>query len=495
MRKKYLEVWADSFHEGVWCCNNIGNYFKKNGFKIKKEYLYGFQPFYTFYNDEDIIELVVYGSYKSWNPLPDKIKDLLEWGKPDFILFDPVSNEIVFAVEETAATPTGNQATQRCERQYGSAKAKIPYWYFISEFGQHIDGGIRRDSIWPTIAALKLTILNNTPCVVLHYSDENNVESYESGEGLELLFSSLFKITNNYVNNKNIYDGLESNLEKQYRLMLNFVISQWDRMIDYLPGQELLKEQSTSVELVKYALNKNTNNDLKNKLLIWPKLEQLPEEIQNKQHGKDLLKYDKLAQLFENDISNRKAYILSDNAGSGKPPKKEQLLGWINGQKRLFDSAPILNPKISFNMDINDFPMTNSGRYHITTAKNIIYLYDRWSDLYQSIVEAYPRLKNKFNSIDPNIPVFVYLSNSIKPGRLFGDPYTGQLSAFSTIFGKFDNKPRMVVVYFPHQTFSQVLKPDGQFAKNKGMTLMTELTDLIIFNEGVAVSLKNEEII
>lgn len=53
----------------------------------------------------------------------------------------------------------------------------------------------------------------------------------------------------------------------------------------------------------------------------------------------------------------------------------------------------------------------------------------------------------------------------------------------------------MVVVYFPHQTFSQVLKPDGQFAKNKGMTLMTELTDLIIFNEGVAVSLKNEEII
>ena len=66
---------------------------------------------------------------------------------------------------------------------------------------------------------------------------------------------------------------------------------------------------------------------------------------------------------------------------------------------------------------------------------------------------------------------------------------------FQPFFGKFDNEPRIVIAYYPHQTFSQVLRADGEFAKNKGMTLMTELTDLIIFNEGVAVSLKGKEII
>lgn len=493
--EKYLEIWADSFHEGVWCCDNIGKYFKENGFSCEKKYLNGFQPLYIFSNGDIKLNIIVYGSYKSWNPIPDKIKDLLDWGKPDFILYDSDKDEIVFAVEETAATPTGNQATQRCERQYGSAKARIPYWYFISEYGQHIDGGVRRDSIWPTVAALKLTMIKNTPCVVVHYSDENNVENYESGEGLKLLFSSLYKITKNYINDKNIYDGIEPELERQYRLMLDFVLSQWDRIIDYMPGQAVLKDSNTSKELVKYALNKNDNDDLKNKLLIWPRIKDLPEFIQKKQHGKDLLKYDHLAELLENDISNKKAYILSDNAGSGKPPKKEQLVEWIKEQHLLYNRAPKLNPEISFNMKLEDFPKTQSGRYHITTAKNIIYLYDKWEDLYNSIKKAYPRLDGKIKNIDLDTPVFLYLSNSIKPGRLFGDPYTGQLSAFSTIFGKFDNKPRAVIVYFPHQTFSQVLRNSQEFTRNKGMTLMTELTDLIIFNEGVAVSLKEEEII
>lgn len=199
--------------------------------------------------------------------------------------------------------------------------------------------------------------------------------------------------------------------------------------------------------------------------------------------------------LLEQDVTNKKAYNLSDNAGSGKPPEKAKLMSWIKEQENLHLAAPKVSPEINFNMSIDDFPRTQNGNYHITTAKNIIYLYDKWEDLYSSIVEAYPRLKNRLNHIDKNRPAFLYLSNSIKSGRLFGDPFTGQLSAFSTIFGKFDQTPRVVISYYPHQNFSQVLKPNGKFVKNKGMTLLTELTDYIIFNEGVAVSLKDEEIL
>ncbi len=88
----------------------------------------------------------------------------------------------------------------------------------------------------------------------------------------------------------------------------------------------------------------------------------------------------------------------------------------------------------------------------------------------------------------------MYVSNSIKPGRLFGDPFTGQLAAYSTAFGKFDNNKRMVVAYFPHQAHTQAIH-GSSVASNKGMTLMSELTDYIIFHSGVAVSLQNKEVL
>lgn len=116
--EKNLEIWADSFHEGIWCIENIQKFFEKNNYTIDLKYLNGFIPNYTFKDNEHIINFTIYGSYKSWENIPTEITDLIEWGKPDFIIFDPNVNKIILAVEETAATPTGNQATQRCERQY-----------------------------------------------------------------------------------------------------------------------------------------------------------------------------------------------------------------------------------------------------------------------------------------------------------------------------------------------------------------------------------------
>lgn len=155
MAIKTVEIWADSFHEGVWCCDNICLYLKSRGYSYKLSFINGFIPTYQIFEAEkQTAVFYVYGSYKTWTPMPQTIKDLIEWGKPDFVAYDPEDEEIWFAVEETAAVPTGNQAMQRCERQYGSARAKIPYWYFVSEFGEHVDGGVRRDNIWPTIAAI-----------------------------------------------------------------------------------------------------------------------------------------------------------------------------------------------------------------------------------------------------------------------------------------------------------------------------------------------------
>ena len=490
-----IEIWADSFHEGNWCCDNICKIAKTQNITYTKSIENGFIPTYTLSYKNKNLKLIVYGSYKSWSPIPDKIKELIEWGKPDFIAYDKEQNKILFAVEETAATPTGNQAMQRCERQYGSARFHIPYWYLISEYGVHIDGGIRRDSIWPTIAAIKLTIHNTTPCLVLHYSDIDNPEDYNVGTGVYSLFSSLLTILLNHINNINELTGLQTLLVNQYQEMLTFLLSQWNSIIDFLPTESQIKSNITSKYLAEISIGNKTNlNKIKN-ILCWPIIKDVPSEVQSNWRAKPLLKHDDLCYLFEQDILKGHNYYLSDNAGSGKPPTKAQLKGWINEQKQLFNMSPKLNPPIKFNMSLNDFPDTgnNNGRCHLTTAKNIVYLYDSWNYLIITIKKAYPRLRNYLKNLKNDTPVFVYVSNSIKPGRLFGDPFTGQLAAFSTAFGKFHEHPRKVIAYFPHQVHTQAIN-NGNIANNKGITLMSELTDCIIFYGGVMVNLSKGEI-
>lgn len=493
---KSIEIWADSFHEGNWCCDCISNIAAQAGYTVKKSYVRGFQPQYIIKKDTDTLELTVYGSYKSWNPVPQKISELIEWGKPDFIAFDKAENSILFAVEETAATPTGNQAMQRCERQYGSARLKIPYWYLISEFGVHRDGGIRRDSIWPTIAAIKLSIIKKTPCVVLHYSDIDNPENYNVGSGVNLLFTSLFGILANHVEGKKSLHNLENILENQYQEMLKFVLSQWQNIIDFLPSEKILSDPSTAKYLAEIVTGNNSNSTKISNLLVWPIIKDVPKSVQNGWTCKELLKYDPLCYLMEKDISSGKAYYLSDNAGSGKPPSTAQLASWIAQQSQLFKRSKRLKPPVTFKMKLSDFPDTGTGtgRRHLTTAKNIVYLYDSWNTYVDTVVKAYPRLSAHLKKKEKDMPVFVYVSNSIKPGRLFGDPFTGQLAAYSTAFGKFDVTPRMVVAYFPHQVHTQAIQ-NGRASENKGMTLMTELTDFILFYGGVAVKLSSKEVL
>lgn len=495
---KKIEIWADSFHEGVWCCDNICNALVDLGYSYKSDYLNGFIPHYIIMKDaSEVIEFIVYGSYQSWDPMPLKIRELISWGKPDFVAFDATKNEILFAVEETAATPTGNQAMQRCERQYGSAHLKIPYWYFVSEYGEHIDGGVRRDNIWPSIAAIKLSIINKTPCVVLHYSDIDNVEDYNSGSGLGLLFSSLSKMIDNFVNAKNKLDGLETLLAEQYKEMHTFISSQWENVIDFIPSRDLLLKDDTATSISHFALDATNATDvnLQGKVLVWPLIDEVPRDVLERQKGRNLIKYDALAELLEQDITKNKCYILSNNAGSGKPTTKDKINGWIEDQKALFAKSSELTPPANFTMNINDFPETDNGNIHVTTSKNIVYLYDRWADLRIAIEKAYQRLAGKLANIPDNKPVFMYVSNSLKPGRLFGDPFTGQLSAYSVCFGKFDIRDRAVVAYFPHQVHTQVFGNNGLITQNKGITLYQELTDYLIFNAGVAVSLKNGEVL
>ncbi len=95
------------------------------------------------------------------------------------------------------------------------------------------------------------------------------------------------------------------------------------------------------------------------------------------------------------------------------------------------------------------------------------------------------------------MPAFVYISNSLKPGRIFGDPFTGQLSAFANIFTKNveGKKTRISIAYYPHQVHTQLFDSDLKFRRNKGIILMRELLDYAMFQGGVIINMQTGQII
>lgn len=486
-----IELWSDSFHEGQWFCDNITKQHQLKNKKFKLEYIQGFIPKLCLEFENTKLFITVFGDYKSWEHTPSKIKELIKWGKPDFIAYDRNKDEILFAVEETAAVPTGNQALQRCERLFGAAKSKIPFWYLLAEYGVHRDTGVRRDSIWPTIMALKIALIYKIPCNILHYSDLDNPEGYDFGNGVKQLFIALYQILENQHYNKKILQNFEKILSNHVTDMFRFVKSQYKNIVSHLPNFEDHNNSDFIKSYVDFILKKNSSLKTKD-FLHWPNTKKWYEEGGEKISSSELIKNDKFCYELEKSLDKNISYTLSNNAGS-RPQSKNQMLGWIKSQNNLFrNGIKKISDEVDFQLNIKDFPTSQNGNYHLTTAKNIIYFYDKFHDLNNIITKTFPRLKNLLDEFDRNKLSLIYLSNSIKPGRLFGDPFTGQISCFNTIFGKFDNNSRISVAYFPHQSYTQILDTDNRLVENKGFQIMRELLDFIIFGGGVLVKFNKD---
>lgn len=484
-----LEFWADSFQEGDWACKELGEYLPI----VERAYEKGFIPKYQYcLPDHRILTIRVYGSYRSWSPLPQRIKDLLLWGRPDLVAYLASEDRILFAVEETAAVQTGNQAMQRYERIYGSARFGLPFWYLATEYGLHVDGGVRRDSIWPTVCSLKLTWIKKCPSVILHYSSKTAPEDYGEGIGME----NLFEILSHYILWWLDYvdeEAVKPQLAAQYQDMINFLESQWQNVVDYLPGRTTLLSQGTAEAFAQRALGHEVE-PLSDELLQWGTTPTLPGHVKARLTGQPLIKSDTLLEAIEELVGKQRAYTLSDRAGSRpQPPKRVQR--WINQQRASFDATG-LDPPCEFSMALEGFPESDSGLRHVTTAKNILYLCDRWSDVSTAIANAYPRLSHLSERFPSQTPVMLYVSNSICPGRVFGDPYTGQIAAYSVAFTKSmtGNKTRLLVVYIPHQVHSQAFTSRGNLRSNKGLRILKEFADLVIFHGGALLDMSTGEV-
>ncbi len=365
------------------------------------------------------------------------------------------------AVEETAAVPTGNQALQRCERLYGAARANVAFWYLLSEFGVHLDGGVRRDSIWPTVAALKLTQDKEVISVVLHYSDVDNPESYSAGTGVRALFASLAHMLVNHAGGRPPYEYLEDELTDQYSTMLMFLRSQWAAILNFLPGEEVLTDPELPRQYARAATRHPDARDViwSSTFLRWPTVAELPENVRDAQAARLLMKDDALRRLMETDVQRGKAYGFGSATGS-RPQAETSLASWIAEQRAAVAANP-LEPPVEWNHEVEDFPLSGGGNRHVTTAPRIVYLYDEWRSVAAALESAFPRLRDRLPGFTVDQPVLVYVSNSIKPGRVLGDPFVGQLAAYAVSFGALDPTPRLVVAV-PSPSSPSISRPRAE---------------------------------
>ena len=478
-----LEVWADSFKEGEFILSQINQAFSGNGIK----YEYGFVPVLTIDVNSTKIKFVVYGYYTSWKNIPEKISELLLFGKSDAIIYDPKDDKIIFVYEETAATPTGNQALQRLERTWYSAYQRVPFVYLVGKHGLHKDGGIRTNSIWPSYLCLKLSTQYKIPSLALLYGSKTEPENYDIGNSIEYLRSIIEWYIREHLELKPKQETLQKLLESIYKEMCIFIKQQHKEISEDLAGKTLLEDNRLSKYIVNRALQTDNDEQFSNEFK-W--------HLTSKQQSTNKQSFDKFIKEIDKLIENRKAWWpMKGTTNRTEPYKKIKL--WIDEQTSHKNKTELkTKTKKSTSIKLDQFPDQN-GKKLITTTTSILTLIDSTCDFLDCIEKSFGVDSRKAvdTIIDTKIPTALYVTSSIiSSGRAFkGDPFTGQSTAYSRIFsiGLNNEKERNMVAYYPNQLYSQFFSKKLEKLENKGTRCMQANFHVIIARDGIIIDPKN----
>lgn len=471
----YLEIWADSFHEGRWVATELGSRF--DGFEV--QYERGFIPLFTLRDATTTVTIRVFGDYEAWSGIPEAVANVLTFGKSDFVLYAPDEDRVLFVGEETAAVPTGNQSTQRCERMIGMClqDPPIPFAYLLPEYGLHIDGQPRRASVWPAMLAAKLADQHDTTSLVLLYGDQTHPEDYSVGEGPGLLFDLLATYVREHARQAPaLWKQRRAELLARARAtMQTFVVSQAPNMLRVLPDY-----CSGAASLDWPAASAVTNEGC----FSIPRM----------------LREDAFLSAVYAQVGSRRAYTLIPGSGS-KPQLLSSLRSYTSEHTRAIRRHHFQPDQYQgYNLDPAGFPQSPNGNFHVTSSPDITFLFDCGEAFVECFREAFPdreAAKERLESQIGNDPVFLYTSASMKKGRVFGDPYAGQFACFSKIlaYDHTNRKQRKVVAYFPLQSYAAFPNIRSGWNTSKGLRLYKELVDVVICQGGVLALLGEEDLV
>ena len=222
---------------------------------------------------------------------------------------------------------------------------------------------------------------------------------------------------------------------------------------------------------------------------MWPQARALS----TPQRGSSLYKADSFLGGVEELITDGRAW--APISGSTKRTETTAKLNlWIRQQLTKKEMiADRLGIRFDAALNIESFPQVpdRPDTRVISTSRNIAYLIDSSADFLNVVESSFgvERRRNAERLLSPALGVFVYVSNSIESGgRAFkGDPFTGQVAAYSRIFAfdLFGARVLNFVAYYPHQLYSQFISRSAATLQNKGVRMLRTQASLIVTSGGV----------
>jgi len=228
----------------------------------------------------------------------------------------------------------------------------------------------------------------------------------------------------------------------------------------------------------------------------WP----LAREITHESHQKALYKPDSFLQSVENLVERRLAWC-PIKGGTRRSEPSSQLEKWIEIQMA---HLRIVHQRLhgpDVRLRLSDFPVDKKGKRTITTSRTVLYLVDSTSDLKECLKPSSftDRVADFSAILDVSLPALLFVTNSIESGgRAFsGDPFTGEVAAYSHVFchDLANVKVRNFLVYYPHQLYSQFFTAQGQKPANKGVMVIQANVDLLVTSCGVLIDPKKWSVI
>lgn len=238
-----------------------------------------------------------------------------------------------------------------------------------------------------------------------------------------------------------------------------------------------------------------------NQEFIWTKAH----DLQNRQSGSQLYKYDALLIRLEQLITDKRAW--GPIEGTTKRTEKEQKLRtWLDDQNskcRSLQRLADFDHNYGVELKLSDFPENTrtANTRVVTTSPNIAYLLDDTNDFIQALSQAFGAKSGQISAtvLNEKIGTFVYVTNSVESGgRAFsGDPFTGQVAAYSRIFAHdlLGNRVLNFVAYYPHQLYSQFYTARGVIPNNKGVKMLRSQATLIVSCGGILLEPREWKII
>jgi len=501
-----IEIWCDNQVEGFQAINILADIAREQGFDVMVDLLQGHIPRLIAIRDDVQITILAFGPFRAWQHEPDDIEERILSGKPDFIPYNRSTNSILFALEDTAATCTGNQSQQRAERVCSLVRNGIPTAYCLPAYAtKPTDSKARRPNLWMSMTALKLIEATGTPALIFTYGDEENPDDRAAGDGVVNVWTLLLGFI---LRDCGLPETCNALIRQQIRYMLEAIDNQHEGLFSDLPGWD--SDSLDQYEESYYRLTRGEDVDPEHLPLNW----NVPiAELELKENEPRAYIPLPLARRVDSDIAAGRAYFPSIKRSRGKPPTRTSMLGFIQQNRDLhrthaedWHGLPPL--RVNHYRSMLQNGVSSPGRVSPTVLNSGLVRYERFRDLRISLETAEPHLAGQLTNEFDDRPALLFVASNVKAtggtsGGLLRDPYAGMLPSFAIAGGCLDPQQRTIMVtWFPWQTPCLALRlsvVDGEYVPqvvdNKGTRSWLSITpSFTLFNNGLMVHLTSNDI-